>query len=293
MSTHFTRAAALALALASCGDATPTPAGSNDYTLRGAAVYPTRVTAGASVRTLILRAENRAGPMMRDLRCGYSFVLFDVTRASTQAPVATGAGGDCALYMTPPEADYAGQRWECAGGIRVASGDIDQLTGFCPEAGSAGPWEGEFRTCGGFLSAREAAVSSADEIGMDDRVTDLMGAVRFPTQPVVSAPTTLPVTTWPAAGADLTVAWNSLEATNAMVRVEPDDDTRRGPVIVCTPRTNGRITVDAALLDRSGLRAMAARLRVWSFRETTVQAGGRAWNLAGASGTRVLLQPPR
>jgi hypothetical protein len=283
-----------ALALAACGDSGtgPAPAGSNDYALSGTSPYPQSVAAGQVVRSVVLRAENRAGAMMNELRCGYSFMLFTATRASTQTPTATGSGGDCKLYMQPPERDYSGQGWLCAGAITTNSGDLMQTSGFCPEGGSAGPWEGNFRGCGAFFSGRNATVYSADEIGPDDRVTDLMGEVRFPGTPTITQPTTLPVVTWPSAG-DLAVAWTGADATSVMVRLEPDAADRAGPTIVCTPRRNGGLTVDASLLNQSGLRAMNARLRVWAFRETTVQAEGRAWTLAGAAGSNVLLQPAR
>lgn len=282
-----------ALTFVACGDSNrEPPAGSNDYALSGRSPYPESLAGGAVLRNLILRAENRAGAMMNELRCGYSFILLTVTRPSTQTPTATGSGGDCKLYLHPPERDYNGQNWLCAGAITTHSGDLMQTSGFCPEAGSAGPWEGNFRSCGAFFSTRSATVSSVDEIGPDDQVTDLMGEVRFPTPPVISQPTTLPVTTWPSSG-DLTVTWTSLGATSAMVRIEPDAMERTGPTIVCTPRRNGTLTLDAALIDRSGLRSMNARLRVWSYREVTVQAEGRPWTLTGAMGTNVLLQPAR
>jgi hypothetical protein len=285
-------AAAAALALAACGDSAPAPPGANDYALSGSSPFPESVAAGAAVRRLVLRAENRVGAMMNESRCGYSFMLFTVARASTQTPQALGAGGDCRLFAQPPERDYSGQNWLCAGAVSTSSGDLMQTSGFCPEMGSAGPWEGNFRSCGGFFNTRSATVSSVDEIGPDDRVTDLMGEVRFPTTPVITQPTALAVTTWPSAG-DLAVAWTSADATSAMVRIEPDGAERAGPTIVCTPRRNGSIVIDAALLDRSGLRAMSARLRVWSYRESTTQAEGRAWTLAGAAGSNVLLQPAR
>lgn len=282
----------VALAAVSCGDATPAPSGSNDYALRGTSPYPERITAAQSVRTLVLRAENRAGADMRALRCGYSFMLFNVTRPSTQTPTAMDMAGDCRLYMTPPENDYSGNGWVCAGAISVSSGDLMQTTGFCPMQGSAGPWEADLRGCGGFFNERAASVTSVDEIGPDDQVTDLMGTVRFPTTPVIQQPTTLPVLTWPSSGA-LTVTWNSLDATSAVVRIEPDSATRMGPTIVCTPRTNGRMVIDASLIDRGGFRMSNSRLRVWSFRENTVQAEGHVWNLVGAAGSNVLLQPAR
>lgn len=282
---------AAALALAACGTETPGPSGSNDYTLTGRSPYLESFPVGATVRNLVLRAENRSGAMMNELRCGYSFMLFTATRASSQTPTATGSGGDCRLYAQPPERDYSGQEWLCAGAITTNSGDVMDTRGFCPLPGSAGPWEGSFRTCGSFLNTRTASVASLEE-GTDDRVTDLAAEVRFPTVPVITQPTALAVITWPTTG-DLPVAWNSLEATSAMVRIEPEGAERAGPTIVCTPRVNGRLTIDAALLDRSGLRSMNARLRVWSFRESTTQAEGHAWSLSGAAGSNVLLQPAR
>lgn len=281
-----------ALVAVSCGNATPAPTGSNEYTLRGTSPYPERVTAAQTVRTLVLRGEDRAGADMRALRCGYSFMMFNVMRPSTQTPTAVDTSGDCRLYMTPPENDYTGQGWVCAGAISVSSGELTQTTGFCPVQGSAGPWEGDLRGCGGFFNRREATVSSVDEIGPDDQVTDLMGTVRFPTVPVIQQPTTLVVHTWPSSG-PLTVVWNSLDATSAVVRIEPDGATRMGPTIVCTPRTNGRMYIEAGLIDRGGFRAGTSRLRVWSFRETAVQAEGHVWNLVGAVGSNVLLQPAR
>jgi hypothetical protein len=285
------RYALAALTLAACSDSATPPAGDPNSTLSGRSPYLESFPVGATVRNLVLRAENRTGPMMNQLSCGYSFMLFTASRASAQTPTATGSGGDCRLYAAPPERDYSGQNWLCAGAIDVNSGDIMGNRTFCPQPGSAGPWEGSFRTCGAFLNSRTASVSSMDE-GVDDRVTDLEGEVLFPTIPVISQPTTLAVITWPSAG-DLNVAWNTLQATSVMVRVEPDGAERTGPTIVCTPRVNGRLTIDAALVNQSGLRAMNARLRVWAFRETTVQAEGHAWSLAGAAGSNVLLQPAR
>lgn len=286
------RYALAALTLAACGSDPTPPAGDPNNTLTGRSPYLESFPVGATVRNLVLRAENRTGPMMNQLSCGYSFMLFTASRASAQTPMATGSGGDCRLYAAPPERDYSGQNWLCAGAVTTLSGDLNQTSGFCPAMNSAGPWEGSFRSCGAFLNTRTAAVSSMDEIGPDDRVTDLEGEVLFPTIPVISQPTTLAVITWPTAG-DLTVAWNTLQATSVMVRIEPDSAERMGPTIVCTPRVNGRIVIDAALINQSGLRAMNARLRVWAFRESTVQAEGHAWSLAGAAGSNVLLQPAR
>ncbi len=283
---------ALALALTACGGDDAPPSGPNGYTLSGNSPFPAQLAAGQSVRNLVLRAETRAGADMRQQRCGYSFVLFDVTRASTQTPAATGASGDCKLYTAPPESDYTPQRWVCAGGINTVSAALMQLQGFCPMMGATPPWEGDFRSCGGFFTDRAAAVSSADEIGPDDQVTDLTGSVRFPTAVEVTQPTGFTVTTWPASG-DLVVAWTSAEATSAVVRVEPDGATRAGPTIVCAPRVNGAMRVDAALIDRAGFRAMNARVHVWSYRETPAQAEGHTWNLVGAMGTSLLLQPAR
>ncbi len=278
---------------AGCGDDTPaTPAGSNSYTLRGTTPFPQQLVAGAQVRNLVLRAESRVGGVATATQCGYSFVLFDVTTASTQTPVLTDSSGDCRLYMNPPERDYAAQRWVCAGGINVESGALAQLSGFCSTMGLTPTWEANFRQCGGFYGTRSATVSSADEIGPEDQVTDLMGTVRFPTSVEITQPSNFAVTTWPASG-DLVVAWTSADATSAQVRIEPDTETRGGPTIVCAPRVNGTVRVEAALIDRANLRGTAMRLRVWSYRETPVQAGGATWNLAGAMGNSVLLQPAR
>ncbi len=280
------------LALASCGDSGSTPETPNGYTLSGNPPLPARLTAGQSVRSLILRAETRVGGVATAQRCGYQFALFDVTRASTQSPVASDTSGDCRLYMTAPEAEYPAQQWVCAGAINTESGALMQATGFCPLMGVTPPWDADFRTCGGFITDHSATVSSGDEIGPDDHVTDLTGTVRFPTTVEVTQPTTFSVTTWPATG-DLTVAWTSADATSATVRVEPNTATRTGPTIICSPRVNGTMRIAADLIDRSGLRAMNARLSVWSYRETATQAEGHPWKLVGAMGTTVTLQPAR
>jgi hypothetical protein len=281
-----------ALALASCGDGAPAPETANGYTLSGNPPLPTRLAAGQSVRSLVLRAETRVGGVASAQRCGYQFALFDVTRASTQAPVASDSNGDCRLYMTPPESEYPAQQWVCAGAINTESGALTRNTGFCPLMGATPTWEADFPSCGGFFTDHAAAVSSGDEIGPEDHVTDLTGTVRFPTSVEVTQPTTFSVTTWPAAG-DLVVAWTSAGATSAVVRVEPDTPTRTGPTIVCAPRVNGAMRVEAALIDRAGFRASQSRLSVWSYREATVQAEGHTWRLAGATGTSVQLQPAR
>ena len=287
------RPLALVLCLAACGDGTTTPAPSgNGNTLSGTSPYPAQFAMGQAVRNLVLRVETRVGGVATAQQCGYSFVLFDAMRASTQTPTLTDSSGDCKLYMAPPESEYTNQRWVCAGGINTESGALMQVSGFCPQMGAAPPWEGNFRDCGALVSSREASVSSGDEIGPDDQVTDLAGTVRFPTTVEITAPTTFTVTTWPAAG-DLVVAWSSAQATSAVVRIEPDTATRTGPTILCTPRINGTVRVEAALIDRANLRAADARLRVSSYRETAARAENHAWNLVGAMSNSVLLQPAR
>lgn len=281
-----------ALALASCGDSAPATESPNGYTLSGDPPLPARLAASQSVRSLVLRAETRVGGVASAQRCGYQFALFDVTRASTQTPVASDTSGDCRLYMTPPESEYPPQRWVCAGAITVESGALMQTSGFCPLMGATPTWEADFRTCGGIFTDRAAAVSSGDEIGAEDRVTDLTGTVRFPTSVEVTQPTGFTVTTWPATG-DLVVAWTSAQATSAVVRVEPDTATRTGPTIVCSPRVNGAMRIEASLIDRGGFRASRSRLSVWSYRETTTQAEGHTWKLVGAMGTSLQLQPAR
>lgn len=281
-----------ALALASCGDSTPVPESPNGYTLSGTPPLPSRLAASQSVRSLVLRAETRVGGVATAQRCGYQFALFDVTRASTQTPLASDSSGDCRLYMTPPESEYPAQQWVCAGAITVESGALMQTSGFCPLMGATPTWEADFRGCGGIFTERSATVSSGDEIGPEDHVTDLSGTVRFPTSVLVTQPTTFSVTTWPATG-DLVVSWTSSDATSAVVRIEPDTATRTGPTIVCSPRVNGTMRIEAALIDRAGFRASQSRLTVWSYRESTTQAEGHTWKLAGAMGTSIQLQPAR
>jgi hypothetical protein len=264
----------------------------NGYLIRGTTPYPERVVVGANPRNIVLRVETGVGGVATATRCGYSLVLFDATVASTQMPLATGESGDCSLYMDAPERDYIRQRWLCAGGINFESGSLMQVSGFCPQEGATPPWEGEFRTCGNLLTSRTATVSSGDETGSDDMLTDLTGTARFPTRPIITQPTNLTVTTWPAMG-PLTVAWTTSDATSVVVRIAPDTEMRSGPVIVCKPRVNGSIFVDAALLDRGNFRASTSRISVWSYRETTVQAKGRAYNLVGAVGSSLLMQPGR
>ncbi|MFO0649896.1 MAG: hypothetical protein U0326_26995 [Polyangiales bacterium] len=281
-----------ALALASCGDSATVPETPNGYTLSGTPPLPSRLAASQSVRSLVLRAETRVGGVATAQRCGYQFALFDVTRASTQTPLASDTNGDCRLYMTPPESEYPAQQWVCAGAITVESGALMQTSGFCPLMGATPTWDADFRGCGGIFTDRAATVSSGDEIGPEDHVTDLTGTVRFPTSVLVTQPTTFSVTTWPATG-DLVVTWTSSDATSAVVRIEPDTATRTGPTIVCSPRVNGTMRVEAALIDRGGFRASQSRLTVWSYRESTTQAEGHTWKLAGAMGTSIQLQPAR
>lgn len=277
--------------VASCGADPSGPSGPTNNTLSGASPYPEALTAGQSVRTVVIRAETRPGDTSYP-RCGYSWLLFDVQRASTNPPLATGATGDCRLYMAPPENDYSSaQRWLCAGSIDVSSGSLMQGTGFCPDMGGTPPWEGQFRGCGALFTERSAALSSMDEVGADDAVTDLSATVRMPQRPAITAPTST-VTTWPTAG-DLPVAWTVTDATSVVVRVAPDTASRTGPVILCSPRVNGSVVIDGALLDRGGLRAMTARLHVWAYRDDVTQTGGRSWRVSGAMGASVLMQPGR
>jgi hypothetical protein len=278
--------------LCACGGGEEVPLTPNGYLIRGTTPYPERLAVGTNPRNIVLRVETGVGGVATATRCGYSLVMFDTTTASTQMPLATGESGDCSLYMDAPERDYPRQRWVCAGGINMESGSLMLVSAFCPPMGATPPWEGEFRTCGDLLTSRMATVSSGNEIGSDDVLTDLTGTVRFPTRPVITQPTNLNVTTWPATG-PITVAWTTSDATSVVVRIAPDTATRSGPVIVCKPRVNGSIFVDAALLDRGNFRASMSRISVWSYRENTVQAKGRAYNLVGAVGSSLLMQPGR
>lgn len=280
------------LVFASCGsDPATGPSGPTTNTLGGVSPYPEALTMGQSVRTVVIHSEVRPGDAAFP-RCGYSWLIFDVQRPSMNPAIATGASGDCKLYAAPPESDYnASQRWVCAGVLEVDSGSsLMQGTGFCPGAGDTPAWEGNFHGCGALYNDRTASLSSMSELP-EDAVTDLSATVRMPQRPAITAPTSS-VTTWPTTG-DVVAEWTVTDATSVVVRVAADAATPTGPVILCSPRVNGRMVIDAALLDRGGFRAMTARMHVWAYRDDITQAQGRAWRITGASGASVLLQPGR
>jgi hypothetical protein len=275
-----------------CGDDAPPPPDntSNDYRLSGTAPFPATFAVGDRIRSVVLRAESRINGDVDVSRCGYDLAVFDVTQAPTVMPVLTDTSGDCKLYRTPPEEQYTPQRAVCLGALNVQSGSIMENRVFCPAVG--GPMRGStdnFTSCGNFFAQRTATVTSVDDGVKGDVVTDLMATVNFPTSVRFTAPSDLAVFTWPASG-DLVVRWTSAQATSAVVRLEPDGSTM-GPVILCTPRTNGTMRVEAALISMAGFRTVNTRLRVWSYREVTAQAMGVPWRVAGAMGSSLLLQP--
>jgi hypothetical protein len=292
--THRARLC-IALALcAGCGDDATTPPSNtaNDYRLSGTSPFPVTFAVGDRIRSVVLRAESRVGGDVDVSRCGYDLAVFDITQAPTVTPILTDTSGDCKLYRTPPEEQYTPQRAVCLGALNVESGAIMETRVFCPAVG--GPMRGStdnFMSCGNFFAQRTAMVTSVDDGVKGDVVTDLMSTVNFPTSVRFTSPSDLAVFTWPASG-DLLVRWTSAQATSAVVRLEPDGSTM-GPVILCTPRTNGTMRIETALINMAGFRTMNTRLRVWSYREATVQAMGVPWRVAGAMGSSLLLQPAR
>jgi hypothetical protein len=129
--------------------------------------------------------------------------------------------------------------------------------------------------------------ASGNEID-GDVLQDLDGMVNFPSALAIQEPTSLGVTTWPATG-DLSVRWTSAGATSALVTITPRAGT--GSRIVCNPHTNGSLTIDAMLIDRSGLRTQDALVRIASYRDVTTTAeSGKTYRLAAGLADSVLMQ---
>jgi hypothetical protein len=285
-----------ALALAGCGD-DPAPTGPGaGYTLPRRSPLPeTLRLEDGPVRTLLVRHEERANPDGRGIVCGLTTLLFDVTAASGNSPAAIDDTNGCRLYTEAPEVYYPRQRQVCAGAFSLRSGGLDDTLSFCPPMGARPPIEQALSSCGAIGRDRSATVLSADEGVEGDAVTDLTGTLRFPTAVIITEPTRLAIATWPEAG-DLTVAWESAEATSALVRIErvAVADPSASPVILCNPTRQGRVVVRQDLLAQAGFRTQDARVRVWSFRDNDVQAeGGRTYRLSGAMVSNLYLQARR
>jgi len=253
------------------------------------------VAAGDVVRSIVVAREERAGASRDVTRCTLSTVLFDGAVASAVVPAGIEADADCRFYASAPEVDFQRMRWTCAGAIEVGAGSLSQNIGLCPSAGATVRYETELTSCGTLGTDRRATVTSVDDGIMGDVVTDLSAEARLPSAVAITAPTALAVTTWPASG-DLDVQWTSADATSALVRIEPEGSTGGAstPTIICVARTAGRVTVPQALIAQANFRTMDARVRVWSYRDTTVQAeDGKAYRVSGAMGSSVVLQQRR
>ena len=292
------RAAAVvaAVAVAACGGDEPAPAGvGGGYALTQRPPLPERVAAGDAVRAVVVFREDRTGAARDGSRCGLATALFDAPAASTVVPAGLDADADCRFYASAPEVAFQRMRWVCAGAVTVTAGSLTQSVGLCPAAGATVTWETTLSGCGSLDSDRRAQVGSLDEGVAGDAVTDLAAEARLPTAVTITAPSTLPVTTWPASG-DLDVQWTSADATSALVRIEPAaaTDPASAPTIVCVARTAGRVRVPQGLIAQANFRAMDARVRVWSYRDGAATAeGGRAYRVSGATASSVVLQGRR
>lgn len=285
---------ALALALCGCGDDATPSGGSSDYALPNPAPVPQALSAGDRVRVLIVRREDRAGAARRDVTCGLTTLLFDVTQSAPNPPAAIDNANNCRFYGSDPTRTFPQQRQVCAGAINVSSGALMQTIGFCP-TGSNPALDVTFPTCGDLGSTRMGALSSMDELGADDAVTDLMARVELPTAPAITGPSELPTTTWPESG-DLDITWTSLDATSAMVRLTPAEggDPASLPVVICTPSRNGRVRVSQEIIAQSMFRARDVRVEVWSYRDLDATAeNGARYRVVGAMATNLVLQGRR
>ncbi len=276
-----------------CGDEAPPTGPGSGYALPRRSPLPETLRLDTPpVRALVVRHEERANPDGRGIVCGLTTLLFNVTAASANNPAALDEANGCRLYTEAPEVYYARQRQVCAGALSLRSGGLDDTLSFCPQPGGRVPIEQPLSSCGSIARDRSLSVLSADEGVEGDAVTDLMGTMRFPTAVIITEPTRLAVTTWPASG-DLVVAWESAEATSALVRIErvPAGDPSASPLIVCNPTQQGRVVVGQDLLAQAGFRMQNARVRVWSFRdEDTPAEGGRSYRLSGAMVNNLYLQ---
>lgn len=286
------RALAVAVVLAGCGDdAAPGGPGSG-YALTQRPPIPERVAVGDVVRSIVVFREERVGAARDGTRCGLSAVLFDGAVASSVVPAGIEAEADCRFYASPPEADFQRMRWTCAGAIEVTAGPLTQNVGACPSPGAPVRYETDLTMCGTLSSERRATVTSVDDSIPGDVVTDLSVLALLPTPVVITSPTTLAVTTWPASG-DLDVQWTSADATSALVRIEREG-TMGGAAIVCVARTAGRVRVPQALIAQANFRTMDARVRVWSYRDATTTAeNGKTYRVSGATASSVVLQGRR
>lgn len=288
-------AAVLAVVGGCGGDEAVPPGTGSGYALTQRPPIPERVAAGDAVRSIVVFREDRTGTTRDVTRCGLATVLFDAPTASTVVPAGIDGAADCRFYASVPEVEFQRMRWVCAGAIAVSAGLLMQNVGLCPAAGATVRYETTLATCGTLSSDRRALLGSLDEGVMGDVVTDLAGTALMPTGVTLTAPSTLPVTTWPASG-DLEVQWTSADATSALVRIEPEAATNPAstPTIVCVAHTAGRVVVPQALLAQANFRAMDARVRVWSYRDgTTMAEGGKTYRVSGATSSSVLLQARR
>ncbi len=287
----------VSVALLGCGggDSAPATTAGSGYALTQTPPVPQRVALNDNVRSLVVYREERAGAARDTTRCGLQTALFDATVASSVVPAAIDAASDCRFYASAPETDFQRMRWVCAGAVNVVAGTLMQNVGLCPSAGATVRWDSLLTSCGTLGADRSASLSSMDEGIPGDSVTDLAATARLPSAVVISAPSTLPVTTWPASG-DLVVQWSSSDATSALVRLEPDaaSDPATTPTIICVAHTAGQVTVPAALITQGNFRTFDARLHVWSFRDgTTTAEGGRTYRVSGAASSSVVLQVHR
>ena len=285
---------ALALTLclaASCGGGGDSPAANGgDYALTQPTPYPEHLTAGDHVRTIVVRSETRAGtgPTRAGTVCHLTTLLFDVAGTGPLAPTTIDAASGCRLYnAATPESQYDNQHWICAGQVSVTGGGSTQGVGLCP-TGSRPPVYDSVIPCG-VVTTGGFTVSAVDSGVPGAVLTDLNAPVTLPDSVIISAPSDLPTTTWPASG-DLPVVWNSAGATSAVVRLDAQG-TGGTSVIVCTPTRNGRVVIPGSMIDQAAMRMRDTRLLVTSVKDTfTTAEGGMRYRVSGATATSVVLQ---
>ncbi len=290
--TFFFRVAPVTVLSVACGGS-GSPSGStgptSGYALTQPEPYPEHLTPGDSIRTLIVRSEDRTGtgPMRAGTTCYLTDLLFDVTSTTRVTPTTLDAASGCNLYTNAtPESAYSSQQWICAGEVTVGTGVSSQGVGLCP-MGAPGSFENpvpcaDVNPPGTPLTAGNSGIPGAV-------LTDLNATVTLPSPVNITQPSTLSVTTWAPSG-DLTVNWSSAGATSAEVRLDAQG-TGASVTIVCTPTTSGVQTIPGALIDQANLRHRDSLLRVLSVHDTMVTAErGRAYRVSGATASSVLLQ---
>ncbi len=232
------------------------------------------------------RAQMSAGVAAR---CTMRAELFDPM--APRALDVLASEGECKLYSGATNLALGSQRYVCAGALFASYASATESLVVCPaeRAVAADGAEGAIE-CNG-LSARAAlTVYSESEFPMD-AVTDLRAELTLPGETRITQPTELGVVTWPSSGA-LEVRWTGGDATSSVVTVTPRDESARAPFVVCIPRTDGQVTVPAALLQQGNLRTRDALLRVSNYRDVraTAEGGTRYRVSAGITATALLQQ---